>query len=263
MRRALGPGESTRVAVEVEAPSRPGSYVLEMDLVQEGVGWFGEHGSPVAQAAVRVEGHARHSLTKPIRKTSTESSRSSREPGRTAAGFQVALDVRTTRTRVSCHLFQASSGTARSYARHAEPTGRIVPRRTLSSPAVALEGHVDLRRRHGGRAAASASRGQANSTRSFGAARTARGRRGGPSSASAASTRGSRRRRPDSCAEITKSTTPGRWRSRISPFSTANQGFSPIARAQESKTPFRSAASRGPTPRARGRGGAWAAGSRS
>lgn len=56
MTKALGPGESARVSVAVEAPSRPGAYVLEVDLVQEGVGWFGDHGSPVARAAVRVEG---------------------------------------------------------------------------------------------------------------------------------------------------------------------------------------------------------------
>jgi hypothetical protein len=56
VRKALGPGESTRMSVTVEAPPRPGAYVLEVDLVQEGVGWFGEHGSPVARTAIRVEG---------------------------------------------------------------------------------------------------------------------------------------------------------------------------------------------------------------
>lgn len=58
LRTALGPGEHARVSLSVEAPARPGAYVLEADLVQEGVAWFSDHGSPVARAAVRVEGHA-------------------------------------------------------------------------------------------------------------------------------------------------------------------------------------------------------------
>lgn len=58
LRSALGPGERARVSLSVVAPERPGAYVLEADLVQEGVAWFSDHGSPVARAAVRVEGHA-------------------------------------------------------------------------------------------------------------------------------------------------------------------------------------------------------------
>ncbi len=58
LRTALGPGEQTRVSLAVAAPSRPGGYVLEVDLVQEGVAWFSDHGSPVARAAVRVEDHS-------------------------------------------------------------------------------------------------------------------------------------------------------------------------------------------------------------
>jgi hypothetical protein len=58
LRTALGPGESTRVSLSVAAPERPGAYVLEADLVQEGVAWFADHGSVVARASVRVEGHA-------------------------------------------------------------------------------------------------------------------------------------------------------------------------------------------------------------
>jgi len=58
LRAALGPGKSMRVSLAVVAPGRPGAYVLEADLVQEGVAWFADHGSPVARAAVRVEGHA-------------------------------------------------------------------------------------------------------------------------------------------------------------------------------------------------------------
>lgn len=54
LRTALGPGESDRVSLSVAAPERPGAYVLEADLVQEGVAWFSDHGSPVARASVRV-----------------------------------------------------------------------------------------------------------------------------------------------------------------------------------------------------------------
>lgn len=56
LRTALAPGERARVCLAVEAPARPGSWVLEADLVQEGVAWFSDHGSQVARAAVRVEG---------------------------------------------------------------------------------------------------------------------------------------------------------------------------------------------------------------
>lgn len=54
LRTALGPGESDHVSLAVEAPAHPGSFVLEADLVQEGVAWFSDHGSPVARASVRV-----------------------------------------------------------------------------------------------------------------------------------------------------------------------------------------------------------------
>lgn len=40
------PGSSAQVTVLVTAPQAEGAYWLELDLVQEGVGWFGERGSP-------------------------------------------------------------------------------------------------------------------------------------------------------------------------------------------------------------------------
>jgi hypothetical protein len=36
------PGATVRVTQQVEAPSEPGSYLLELDLVYEHVAWFAE-----------------------------------------------------------------------------------------------------------------------------------------------------------------------------------------------------------------------------
>jgi hypothetical protein len=51
----LGPGEATQVKLTVVAPTRPGDYVLEFDMVQEGVTWFKAKGSKTLQVRVRVE----------------------------------------------------------------------------------------------------------------------------------------------------------------------------------------------------------------
>jgi 4-amino-4-deoxy-L-arabinose transferase-like glycosyltransferase len=42
---ALGPGERLRLHLLITAPAEPGEYVLGVDLVQEGVSWFGARGS--------------------------------------------------------------------------------------------------------------------------------------------------------------------------------------------------------------------------
>ena len=47
------PGETARLAVTVQAPSRPGRYRLRFDVVQEGVAWFG--GSDRAGVDIPVE----------------------------------------------------------------------------------------------------------------------------------------------------------------------------------------------------------------
>src|SRR5919198_1014601 len=44
----LKPGEETEVPLLVTAPKEPGDYLLEVDLVQEQVGWFSDKGSPTA-----------------------------------------------------------------------------------------------------------------------------------------------------------------------------------------------------------------------
>ena len=50
----LKPGEETEVSLLVSAPKQPGEYILEVDLVQEQVGWFSDKGSPTARAKVTV-----------------------------------------------------------------------------------------------------------------------------------------------------------------------------------------------------------------
>jgi hypothetical protein len=51
----IGPGEEFATAIDVEAPSAPGSYRLVIDPVREGVGWFSEHnGASVCEAQVDV-----------------------------------------------------------------------------------------------------------------------------------------------------------------------------------------------------------------
>lgn len=50
----LKPSEETEVPLLVTAPKEPGDYLLEVDLVQEQVGWFSDHGSPTARAKVSV-----------------------------------------------------------------------------------------------------------------------------------------------------------------------------------------------------------------
>jgi hypothetical protein len=54
LNKNLRPGEETEVPLTVTAPKEPGSYVLEVDLVQEQVAWFHDKGSPTAKAKVTV-----------------------------------------------------------------------------------------------------------------------------------------------------------------------------------------------------------------
>lgn len=52
--RDLGPGEAATVVIRVTPPARPDRLRLEFDMVQEGVSWFAERGSPVARRTVRL-----------------------------------------------------------------------------------------------------------------------------------------------------------------------------------------------------------------
>jgi len=50
----LAPGEEIEVPLQVTAPKTPGDYLLEVDLIQEQVGWFLDKGSPTAKVKVTV-----------------------------------------------------------------------------------------------------------------------------------------------------------------------------------------------------------------
>ena len=50
----LRPGEEKEFSLVVNAPKQPGDYTLEIDMLQEGVSWFGTKGSPVLRLPVKV-----------------------------------------------------------------------------------------------------------------------------------------------------------------------------------------------------------------
>lgn len=69
---ALEPGAKAVLELTVKAPARAGDYLLEIDIVHEGVTWFGDRGSPalrvpvaVGQAAAQTAGAAR--VSPPVR----------------------------------------------------------------------------------------------------------------------------------------------------------------------------------------------------
>lgn len=49
------PGVLTTIALRVALPDQPGNYTLELDLYQEGVGWFKDQGSPTLTRWLTVE----------------------------------------------------------------------------------------------------------------------------------------------------------------------------------------------------------------
>jgi len=50
----VAPGQSVEVSLPVTTPIDPGRYVIELDMVQEHVGWFADRGSGALRAAVEV-----------------------------------------------------------------------------------------------------------------------------------------------------------------------------------------------------------------
>jgi hypothetical protein len=53
--KELGPGESVTLKLVVNAPQKQGQYLLEFDMLQENVSWFGMQGSPTLRVPIRVE----------------------------------------------------------------------------------------------------------------------------------------------------------------------------------------------------------------
>jgi hypothetical protein len=50
----LEPGDTAGLSLQVVAPEAPGDYVLELDVAQESVAWFGARGSKTLRASVSV-----------------------------------------------------------------------------------------------------------------------------------------------------------------------------------------------------------------
>jgi hypothetical protein len=51
---ALALGESAVLSLRITAPSRPGRYEVEIDVVQEAVAWWADHGSPTVRRSIEV-----------------------------------------------------------------------------------------------------------------------------------------------------------------------------------------------------------------
>jgi hypothetical protein len=52
--RDLKPGEEIDMSLQITAPKTPGDWTLNLDMVQEGVSWFGDKGSPTTKIKVAV-----------------------------------------------------------------------------------------------------------------------------------------------------------------------------------------------------------------
>ena len=51
----LGPGDEIELSLVVNAPRQPGDYLIELDLLQEGVSWFGLKGSTTTKLPIKVD----------------------------------------------------------------------------------------------------------------------------------------------------------------------------------------------------------------
>ncbi len=51
----LKPSEETELTIFVNTPVEPGSYILELDMVQEGAAWFRHKGSEAARISFQVK----------------------------------------------------------------------------------------------------------------------------------------------------------------------------------------------------------------
>ena len=51
----LQPSESVELPLTINAPDSPGTYILQIDAIQEGVAWFGDRGSQILSLKIKVE----------------------------------------------------------------------------------------------------------------------------------------------------------------------------------------------------------------
>jgi SAM-dependent methyltransferase len=54
MGETVQPGDTVELTLEMQAPTDPGAYLMELDLVLEGVAWFADRGSPTTTIPVQV-----------------------------------------------------------------------------------------------------------------------------------------------------------------------------------------------------------------
>jgi hypothetical protein len=52
--RDVGQGDVVEIDIDLTAPDEPGDYTIELDMVNEGMCWFGQQGSAVATVSLKV-----------------------------------------------------------------------------------------------------------------------------------------------------------------------------------------------------------------
>jgi hypothetical protein len=52
---SIAPGQAATLDLIVRMPANAGSYLLRVDLVQEGVSWFSSQGVPMGSATLQVQ----------------------------------------------------------------------------------------------------------------------------------------------------------------------------------------------------------------
>lgn len=55
LRNDLAPGEEVEMVLVVNTPQRAGDYILEIDMLQESVAWFGAKGSKTVRLSIKVQ----------------------------------------------------------------------------------------------------------------------------------------------------------------------------------------------------------------
>lgn len=117
--RTIGPGEQVETTLTVQAPPAAGSYLLEVDLVQEHICWFAQKGSPTAREAVAVSDA---SDAEPTRRSSTSDAQSTVTSG--GSPSVAAGDVRL-RTSLVKRLLRRFRGGTPTFEMHVVPRADV------------------------------------------------------------------------------------------------------------------------------------------